>query len=208
MDAPLQPLPALPNAWRYALYLLPPEPWYTLGTRWLGRCALHGEPIDTDARQPLAREAQIDLTTLDRWTADPRHYGLHATFKPPFRLAETRTVDDLDTALRRFALRIENDERQTRAPEVRVELVDLPEHALVLERIGHRLGPPRHQLGPSHLRDVEGEVRHHRKHDPRIDAAMPSLSVQRRQILTVGVITVAVEKQVNAEVVVAVDQHG
>ncbi|KMW46579.1 DUF1045 domain-containing protein [Ralstonia insidiosa] len=103
MDAPLQPLPALPNAWRYALYLLPPEPWYTLGTRWLGRCALNGEPIDADARQPLARDARVDLTTLDRWTADPRHYGLHATFKPPFRLAETCTVDDLDAALRRFA---------------------------------------------------------------------------------------------------------
>ena len=30
-------------------------------------------------------------------------YGLHATFKPPFRLAGDRTVDELDAALRRFA---------------------------------------------------------------------------------------------------------
>ncbi len=103
MDTPLPPLPLLPEAWRYALYLLPPEPWYTLGTRWLGRCARRDEAIHADLRQSLAQDARVDLATLDRWTEAPRQYGLHATFKPPFRLADTHTVHDLDTALRRFA---------------------------------------------------------------------------------------------------------
>lgn len=103
MDASQPGLQALAGAHRYALYLLPPEPWYTLGTHWLGRCARRNEAIDADLRRPLARDARIDLTTLDRWTEAPRLYGLHATFKPPFRLADTHTVEDLDAALRRFA---------------------------------------------------------------------------------------------------------
>jgi len=101
--ARLPPLQGLPLAWRYALYLLPPEPWYTLGTRWLGRCARRDEPIGADQRQPLAQDADIDLATLDCWTEAPRRYGLHATLKPPFRLADARTAEDLDAALRRFA---------------------------------------------------------------------------------------------------------
>ncbi|GCB03976.1 DUF1045 domain-containing protein [Ralstonia sp. SET104] len=103
MDMPLPPLPPLPAAWRYALYLLPPEPWYGLGTRWLGRCARHNATIPADQRESFVREARIDLATLDRWTEAPRQYGLHATFKPPFRLASDRTVDELDAALRQFA---------------------------------------------------------------------------------------------------------
>ncbi len=99
----LTPLPPLPEAWRYALYLLPPEPWYTLGTRWLGRCACTGMPIDGTPRQRLAHEARIDLPTLDRWTEAPRLYGLHATLKPPFRLAGGQTAAALDAELQRFA---------------------------------------------------------------------------------------------------------
>lgn len=104
MNAPLPPLPPLREAWRYALYLLPPEPWYTFGTRWLGRCAQRNAAIHPELRQSLARDAGIDLATLDQWTEAPRHYGLHATFKPPFRLADGRTVSELDTELRRFAV--------------------------------------------------------------------------------------------------------
>jgi 2'-5' RNA ligase len=95
--------PPLPEAWRYALYLLPPEPWYTLGTRWLGRCARIGAAIDGAPRQALAHGARIDLATLDRWTEAPRHYGLHATLKPPFRLAQGQDTAALDAALQRFA---------------------------------------------------------------------------------------------------------
>lgn len=100
MDTPLPPLPA---AWRYALYLLPPEPWYGLGTSWLGRCARYNTSIPADQRASFVHEAGIDLATLDSWTEAPRQYGLHATFKPPFCLAADRTVDELDAALRRFA---------------------------------------------------------------------------------------------------------
>ena len=104
MDEALPPLlPPIPAAWRYALYLLPPEPWYGLGTRWLGRCARSDTAISADQREAFVREAGVDLATLDRWTEAPRQYGLHATFKPPFRLASERTVDELDAALRRFA---------------------------------------------------------------------------------------------------------
>lgn len=93
----------IPTAWRYALYLLPPEPWYGLGTRWLGRCARTGAAVSASQREAFVREAGVDLATLDRWTEAPRQYGLHATFKPPFRLASDRTVDELDAALRHFA---------------------------------------------------------------------------------------------------------
>ncbi|MGN5352723.1 DUF1045 domain-containing protein [Ralstonia sp. L16] len=104
MEQALAPLPSvIPEAWRYALYLLPPEPWYGLGTRWLGRCARSNTAIPADQREAFVSEAGIDLATLDRWTEAPRQYGLHATFKPPFRLAGNRTVDELDAALRRFA---------------------------------------------------------------------------------------------------------
>lgn len=104
MDEALPPLlPPIPAAWRYALYLLPPEPWYGLGTRWLGRCARSDTAISADQREAFVREAGVDLATLDRWTEAPRQYGLHATFKPPFRLASERTVGELDAALRRFA---------------------------------------------------------------------------------------------------------
>ncbi|KJK00099.1 hypothetical protein UB44_09705 [Burkholderiaceae bacterium 26] len=96
-----QALAPLPSAWRYALYLLPPEPWYGLGTRWLGRCARSSAAISAVEREEFLGEAGVDLATLDSWTEAPRQYGLHATFKPPFRLASDRTVDELDAALRR-----------------------------------------------------------------------------------------------------------
>ena len=67
---------------RYAVYLTPAEPWYTVGNEWL------------------------DAGAIDRaaWTAAPRHYGLHATLKPPFRLAIGHTLQQLDDALRALAV--------------------------------------------------------------------------------------------------------
>lgn len=46
---------SIPTAWRYALYLLPPEPWYGLGTRWLGRCARTNTAISADQREAFVR---------------------------------------------------------------------------------------------------------------------------------------------------------
>lgn len=41
---------------------------------------------------------QADVPGLDDVTMTPRKYGFHGTLKPPFRLAEGRSVDELQTA--------------------------------------------------------------------------------------------------------------
>jgi len=84
----------MPVAHRYALYFAPPQPWRDVGARWLGRCADTGAPL---APAPGADPRQA------AWTRAPRHYGLHATLKPPFRLREGRTPDSLDQAVRTLA---------------------------------------------------------------------------------------------------------
>lgn len=65
---------------RLALYWAPAydDPLHRLGSTWLGRDAESGAPM----RQPEL--PGLDIAAL---TADPRGYGLHATLKPPFRLA-------------------------------------------------------------------------------------------------------------------------
>jgi hypothetical protein len=55
---------------------------------------------------------------------------------------------------------------------------------------------------------VEGQVGDHREDDPAVDAAVPALGGQRRQILAVGAVAVAVKKQINPEVIVAINEHG
>jgi putative phosphonate metabolism protein len=68
---------------RYAVYFSPAShsPWWTLGSRWLGRDESTGEslapPLFTDA-------CPEDFQSI---TAEPRRYGFHATLKAPFRLA-------------------------------------------------------------------------------------------------------------------------
>ncbi|WP_144634239.1 DUF1045 domain-containing protein [Bordetella genomosp. 13] len=88
----------MPLAHRYAVYLDPAEPWRSAGARWLGRCPETGALLppgpDADPRQAA-------------WTAAPRHYGLHATLKPPFRLRVGRTPQSLDEAVRRLATGVE-----------------------------------------------------------------------------------------------------
>ena len=54
------------------------DPLHALGSAWLGRDAETGAPLPQPALPGL------DIAEL---TADPRGYGLHATLKPPFRLA-------------------------------------------------------------------------------------------------------------------------
>ncbi len=63
---------------RVAIYWAPEldDPLHAAGSAWLGRDA------ETAARVP-----QPDIPGLAEITADPRGYGLHATLKPPFRLA-------------------------------------------------------------------------------------------------------------------------
>jgi putative phosphonate metabolism protein len=65
---------------RLALYWAPAydDPLHRLGSAWLGRDAESGAPVPQPALPGL------DIAEL---TAAPRGYGLHATLKPPFRLA-------------------------------------------------------------------------------------------------------------------------
>jgi len=65
---------------RVALYWAPErdDPLHALGSRWLGRDAQSGEALD----QPVL--SGLDIAEI---TADARGYALHATLKPPFRIA-------------------------------------------------------------------------------------------------------------------------
>ena len=83
---------------RYALYWAPPaaSALARFGARWLGRDAETGAA-------PTPDPAWGDAAWLAAVTAEPRRYGLHATLKPPFRLADGRTNTELVEALVAFA---------------------------------------------------------------------------------------------------------
>lgn len=84
------------TAHRYAIYFCPPEPWASIGRRWLGRCEHTG--------QPHARAPGTD-PRVQAWTHAPRHYGLHATLKAPWRLRTDASPQQLDAAVRALAAR-------------------------------------------------------------------------------------------------------
>jgi hypothetical protein len=64
--------------------------------QWLGR-SVSGNPVPPGAPVGWTRAA------IDAMTVSARRYGFHATLKPPFRLAEGRTAEELDDAVARFA---------------------------------------------------------------------------------------------------------
>ncbi|MBU3261643.1 DUF1045 domain-containing protein [Roseovarius sp. PS-C2] len=81
---------------RYAIYYLPePGPLAEFGAAWLGWDAASGQ----DMAHP-----RIDGLPLpaEQITDTPRKYGLHATIKPPFRLAPGTTENALNDALAAF----------------------------------------------------------------------------------------------------------
>lgn len=82
----------MPNYTRFAVYYLPPEgsDLARFGAAWLGWDNLSGAPI----AHPDA--GHLDVAAI---TATPRKYGFHGTMKPPFRLAEGTSVDELTEAL-------------------------------------------------------------------------------------------------------------
>lgn len=84
------------NFSRYALYFTPPPgPLAALGAAWLGWDPVAGRAVAHPAMPGVpAPIAEI--------TREPRRYGLHATMKPPFRLAEGQTADALEAAFARF----------------------------------------------------------------------------------------------------------
>jgi putative phosphonate metabolism protein len=86
---------------RYAIYWAPPprSPLAEIGEAWLGRSAGRDGAI---ARPMLPGFAAAEL---DAATAEPRRYGLHATLKPPFRLAAGKSAASLERALDAFAAR-------------------------------------------------------------------------------------------------------
>jgi putative phosphonate metabolism protein len=79
---------------RFAVYYTPPPGVLaTFGAGWLGWDVAAG------CRSPR----ELDVEGAEDITATPRRYGFHATLKPPFRLAEGRTVAQLLVALNTLA---------------------------------------------------------------------------------------------------------
>ncbi|GLS86622.1 phosphonate metabolism protein [Cypionkella aquatica] len=81
---------------RFALYYAPaPGAFADAAASWLGWDLAAGRAVaqpQPDLPRPLAEI-----------TAEPRKYGFHATLKPPFRLAEGKSPDDLAQAVARLA---------------------------------------------------------------------------------------------------------
>jgi putative phosphonate metabolism protein len=86
---------------RYAVYYAPPDDcaFAHAGNRWLGRDAASGEFLE----QPKC--PGLTPTRLAILTAAARRYGFHGTLKPPFRLREGRTLDELEHAVAGLAAR-------------------------------------------------------------------------------------------------------
>lgn len=82
---------------RVGVYYCPTgdDPLYGAGAAWLGR-----DPSRVD------RIAQPEIPGIDEVTAEARGYGFHATLKPPMRLANGRSWDELVVAARALAIRI------------------------------------------------------------------------------------------------------
>ncbi|MEL6600002.1 MAG: DUF1045 domain-containing protein, partial [Pseudomonadota bacterium] len=78
---------------RYAVYFTPGGDLARVGAAWLGW------DLSTGATVPHPDVPGIDVEAATR---TPRKYGLHATIKPPFRLAEGRTVEGLAKDLEAF----------------------------------------------------------------------------------------------------------
>lgn len=78
---------------RYALYYLPPEgsDWTVAATAWLGWDIAAGSP----ALHPDIPDLPLPVEAITR---TPRKYGLHATIKPPFFLADGCDAAALTTA--------------------------------------------------------------------------------------------------------------
>lgn len=78
---------------RYALYYVPPpDPnWVRFATSWLGWDMQSGQEV----KPPHLPDMPLSLSKI---THAPRKYGLHATLKPPFRLAPGVDRDALQAA--------------------------------------------------------------------------------------------------------------
>jgi len=79
---------------RYAIYYAPPPDslLHELGSRWLGRDAWTGKPVD-----------QPNVLGIGRLTMEPSRYGFHGTLKAPFRLRDDKTPEALAQAVAALA---------------------------------------------------------------------------------------------------------
>jgi putative phosphonate metabolism protein len=86
---------------RYAIYYAPGDTTdlWRFGTEWLGR-----DPL-TGAALPQPAVDGLDRAFVAAATESPRHYGFHATIKPPFALASGEYAAQLIHALGEFAAR-------------------------------------------------------------------------------------------------------
>lgn len=84
---------------RYAIYYAPGREtrWWAFGASWLGR------DEHRDVRLPQPPVDGLDPQGMDAITAQPRHYGFHATLKAPFRLKPGITPAILCARLESFA---------------------------------------------------------------------------------------------------------
>ena len=80
---------------RYGIYVVPRADLFWVGSTWLGWDSAKG----CEVPQPDLPDLPVTPATV---TARPRKYGLHATMKPPFRLAEGQTESALRDALRAY----------------------------------------------------------------------------------------------------------
>lgn len=79
---------------RFAVYYAPePGPLADFGANWLGWDLAKG------CAAPHPDVSGLDVTAL---TDVPRKYGLHGTVKPPFRLADGASFEDLSAAVQAF----------------------------------------------------------------------------------------------------------
>jgi putative phosphonate metabolism protein len=88
---------------RYALYFAPAatSPLWRSGSTWLGRDACSGASLPQPGIPGITAERVRALT------ASPRRYGLHATLKPPFHLADGVRPEILIDAIGTLAGRLE-----------------------------------------------------------------------------------------------------
>ncbi|WP_080458680.1 DUF1045 domain-containing protein [Roseovarius sp. A-2] len=85
---------------RYAVYYTPPEGAFAaFGAAWLGWDVARGLPV----AHPEVAGLPAPVAEI---TATPRNYGLHATMKPPFRLAQGQEEAALRDAFARFCAQV------------------------------------------------------------------------------------------------------
>lgn len=84
---------------RYAIYYSPDmeSPLWLFGSRWLGRDTATGDDMKRLSLKGVEPSNIIDITKA------PRHYGFHATLKPPFQLAKNYDREMLDEAMEAFS---------------------------------------------------------------------------------------------------------